>query len=571
MKMQWLAVALLAALAGCGRDDAAPPAAPATAATAAAPAAAAPATPSYAEQHLAQLATVRLEADLTAFDADDRRLIALLVEAAQLMDPLFWQQAWGEREALLAKVSDAPTRRLVEVNYGPWDRLNDDHPFVAGIGPKPPGAQFYPADMTKAEFEQATLPGKDGLYTLVRRDAQGALTTVPYHEAYRATLEQAAAKLRAAAPLAKDAGLRTYLELRAKALLDDDYQPSDLAWMDMKTNAIDLVIGPIETYEDALFGYKAAYEAYVLIKDREWSDRLQRYAAFLPELQQGLPVPAAYKAEKPGSNADLNAYQVVYYAGHANSGGKTIAINLPNDEQVQLAKGSRRLQLKNAMQAKFDKILQPIAATLIATDQQQHVTFDAFFQNVMFHEVAHGLGIKNTLDGKGTVRAALKDQASSLEEGKADILGLYMVTQLAEKGELPKEKLMDNYVTFLAGIIRSVRFGASEAHGIANMVCFNFFESMQAFERGADGRYRVDFEKTRAAMDALSRTLLTIQGDGDYAAAQRLSAEQGVIGATLAADLKRLETANIPVDVIFEQGLEVLGLAPSTPAAPAQP
>jgi hypothetical protein len=568
MNKRWLAVALLAALAGCGRDE---PAAPAAAPPpAAAPAAAAPppAASSYAKEHLAQLATVRLGADLSAFDADDRQLIVLLIEAAQLMDPLFWQQTWGERDTLLAKVTDADTRRLVEVNYGPWDRLNGEQPFVEGVGPKPPGARFYPADMTRQEFEQAALPGKDGLYTLVQRDAQGALSVVPYHQAYRATLEQVAAKLRAAAPLAKDAGFRNYLELRAKALLDDDYRASDMAWMDMKSNPIDLVIGPIETYEDALYGYKTAYEAYVLIKDREWSERLQRYAAFLPELQKGLPVPDAYKAETPGTDADLNAYQVVYYAGHANAGGKTIAINLPNDEQVQLAKGSRRLQLENAMQAKFDRILQPIAAAVIVADQQRHVTFDAFFQNVMFHEVAHGLGIKNTLDGKGTVRAALKDQASGFEEGKADILGLYMVSQLAQKGELPKEKLMDNYVTFLAGIIRSVRFGASDAHGIANMVCFNFFERQQAFSRDPDGRYRVDFDKTRSAMNELSRVLLTIQGDGDYAAAQKLSAEQGTIGAGLAADLKRLEGAGIPVDVVFEQGLGVLGLAPSTAAAP---
>jgi hypothetical protein len=558
MKTRWLTMALLAALAGCGKDE---PAAPAVQAPAPAPVATPAATaPNYAEQHLAQLATVRLTADLSAFDADERRMIALLIEAAQMMDPLYWQQTWGDRDALVANVGDAKTRQFVDVNYGPWDRLNGDHPFVQGIGAKPPGAQFYPADMTKEEFEKATLPGKDSLYTLLRRDAQGALVVVPYREAYKTTLEQVAAKLREAAPLSKDASFRNYLELRATALLDDNYQPSDMAWMDMKSNPVDLVIGPIETYEDALYGYKAAYEAYVLIKDRAWSEKLQRYAAFLPELQKGLPVPDAYKAEKPGTDADLNAYQVVYYAGHANAGGKTIAINLPNDEEVQLAKGSRRLQLENAMQAKFDKILTPIAATVIAPDQQKHVTFDAFFQNVMFHEVAHGLGIKNTVDGKGTVRAALKEQASSFEEGKADILGLYMVSQLSESGELPKEKLMDNYVTFLAGIIRSVRFGASDAHGIANMVCFNFFEEQKAFTRDADGRYRVDFEKTRAAMNELSRTLLTVQGDGDYAAAQKLSSEKGVIGAALAADLQRLETANIPVDVIFEQGAAVLGL-----------
>ena len=580
MTKRWLVVALAAALAGCGKDEATP-SAPAT--TAEAPAATSapaagtqsPAMPSYAEQRLAQLETVRLEADLSGFDADDRKMIALLIEAAQLMDPLFWQQSYGDRDALLAKVADPKTREFVDVNYGPWDRLNDEHPFVDGVGAKPPGAQFYPADMTKEEFEKANLPGKDGLYTLVRRKADGTLETVPYHVAYKPTLEQASAKLVEASKLAKDAGFKKYLELRAKALLDDEFQASDMAWMDMKTNPVDVVIGPIETYEDALFGYKAAYEGYVLIKDRAWSEKLQRYAQFLPELQKGIPVPDAYKAEKPGTDADLNAYYAVFYAGHANSGGKTIAINLPNDEEVQLAKGSRRLQLENVMQAKFDKILKPIAASVIAADQQQHVTFDAFFQNVMFHEVAHGLGIKNLVKGEGTVRAALKDQASSFEEGKADILGLYMISQLTENGELPKEKLMDNYVTFLAGIIRSVRFGASEAHGIANMVCFNFFEEKQAFTRDADGRYRVDFDKTREAMNELSRVLLTIQGDGDYEAAKKLTAEKGLIGTALAADLKRLETANIPVDVVFEQGLDVLGLEPSanaaTPAAEATP
>lgn len=569
MKKQWLAVAMGMALAGCGSDQTAAPAAqapvPAPTATAPTPAP----VQSYAEQHLAQLETVRLTADLSAFDEDDKKLVALLIEAAQMMDPLFWQQTWGDRDALLAKIADPTLRRFVEVNYGPWDRLNGDHAFVDGIDDKPAGAQFYPADMSKQEFEAASLPGKDGLYTLIRRDAQGALVTVPYHQAYRATLEQVAAKLRQAAPLAKDAGLRNYLELRATALLDDDYHASDMAWMDMKSNPVDLVIGPIETYEDALFGYKAAYEAYVLLKDQEWSARLQRYAAFLPELQKGLPVPDAYKAETPGTDADLNAYQVVYYAGHANAGGKTIAINLPNDENVQLAKGSRRLQLKNAMQAKFDKILVPISRATIVADQQANITFDAFFQNVMFHEVAHGLGIKNTVNGTGSVRAALKDQASSFEEGKADILGLYMITQLAEKGELPKERLADNYVTFLAGIIRSVRFGASDAHGIANMVCFNFFEEKQAFTREADGRYRVDIVKTRQAMNELSRVLLTIQGDGDYAEARKLTLGKGTINAGLASNLERLETSNIPVDVVFEQGLDVLGLSPST-ALPAR-
>jgi len=570
MVRRLLPVCLLLALAGCSSHQDAPAQAPvskeelAPAPAASASAAAAPdAGESVAavRKHLADYATVKLTADLSKFDAQQQQMIALLVEAADSMNALYWKQGWGDKDALLAKISDPSVREFAEINYGPWDRLDNDKPFVDGIGPRPAGAQFYPADMTKEQFEQSPLKDKTGLYTLLRRDDKGQLISVPYHQAYKAELEKTAGLLREAAKLAKDAGFRKYLTMRADALLSDDYQASDFAWMDMKSNPVDIVIGPIETYEDQLFGYKASYESYVLIKDQAWSAKLARFAKYLPELQRGLPVADKYKAEKPGSDADLAAYFAIYYGGDANVGAKTIAINLPNDEQVQLKKGTRRLQLENVMQAKFDKIMLPIGKELIADDQQKNLTFDAFFQNTMFHEVAHGLGIKETLDGKGTVRKALKDQASSFEEGKADILGLYMVSKLADKGELDKSRLMDNYVTFLAGILRSVRFGASDAHAKANMVRFNFFKQQGAFSRDeTTGRYRVDFDKMTAAMNALSAKLLTIQGDGDYEAAKQLTEQMGNVDAQLAGDLKRLDQAHIPVDIRFEQGLDVLGL-----------
>ncbi len=515
-----------------------------------------------AQQRLDAYATVKLTADLSAFDARQKKMLALLVEAADGMNAIYWQQAWGDQEALLAKLLDPATLELAQVNYGPWDRLDNDTSFVDGVGKRPPGAQFYPADMTKAEFERSPLKDKTSLYTLLRRNSQGELISIPYHVAYKVELEKTAGLLREAAQLAHDAGFRKYLTLRAAALLSDDYQPSDFAWMAMKKNPIDIVIGPIETYEDQLYGYKASYESYVLIKDEAWSKKLARFAKYLPELQRELPVPDRYKAEKPGSDADLNAYYAIYYAGDANVGAKTIAINLPNDEQVQLQKGTRRLQLENVMQAKFEQIMLPIARELIVAEQQPNLTFDAFFQNTMFHEVAHGLGIKNVLGGKGTVRKALKDQASSFEEGKADILGLYMVTKLAGKGELDQSTLMNNYVTFLAGILRSVRFGASDAHARANMVRFNFFKQQGAFTRDDEtGGYRVDFDKMTAAMNALSAKLLTIQGDGNYAAANQLTDQLGAVDADLAGDLRRLDKAHIPVDIRFEQGLEVLGLS----------
>jgi len=505
-------------------------------------------------------APFRLTADLSSLSPEERQMLGLFIDAAQIMDDLFWKQAYGDRARLLNGIGDPRTRQFAEINYGPWDRLEDNRPFAPGVGAKPEGAAFYPPDMSREEFERAQLPGKDSLYTFITRDARGALALLPYGFRFAAELRRAASLLNQAAAFATDAGLHNYLELRADALTSDDYRASDMAWLDMKNNRIDLVIGPIETYEDRLFGYKAAYEAYVLVKDMAWSKRLARYAAMLPDLQRGLPVPDAYKAEATGSDSDLNAYDVIYYGGHCNAGSKTIAINLPNDEQVQLAKGTRRLQLKNAIRAKFEKIMVPIAAELIAEDQQRHINFDAFFADVMFHEVAHGLGIKNTINGKGTVREALKDHAGAIEEGKADVLGLYMITKLHERGELTGS-LEDYYVTFLAGMFRSVRWGAASAHGEANMVRFNYFAEHGAFTRdAASGRYRVDMPRMRQAVDGLSGLILRLQGDGDYAAVTRLNEKQGLIGPQLRADLDRLAAREIPVDVVFEQGKSVLGL-----------
>ncbi len=503
--------------------------------------------------------TVRLDASLDHLSKQQQQMVAKLIEAADRMNELFWYEAYGQDDSLLNTKINPPTREFININYGPWDRLNGNEPFVEGVGAKPAGANFYPTDMSKEEFAQADLPDKASQYTFIRRNADGELISVPYHTLFEKQVREVSGLLKEAANLAEDPSFAHYLKLRAEALLTDDYQASDLAWMDAKDNAVDVVIGPIETYEDQLFGYKAAHEAYVLIKDQEWSNRLAKYAAFLPELQRNLPVPNAYKQETPGSDADLNAYDVVYYAGDCNAGSKTIAINLPNDEEVQLQKGTRRLQLKNAMRAKYDKILVPLSEVLIDPEQQPHITFDAFFANTMFHEVAHGLGIKNTINQRGTVREALKDNASALEEGKADVLGLYMVTQLHEQGELEGD-LKDYYTTFLASIFRSIRFGASSAHGKANMIRFSYFQEKGAFERTADGTYRVNYEQMRQAMNDLSRDILTLQGDGDYEGVAQLVNTRGVIDDQLQQDLDRLDAQNIPVDVVFEQGLDVLGI-----------
>jgi hypothetical protein len=502
-----------------------------------------------------------LTTDFSALTEKEKQMLPILLEASKIIEDIYWLQAFGNKESLFSNDMDEFTTKLLKINFGPWERLNDNKPFIKGFSEKPDGANFYPTDMTKEEFEAWDDSTKTSLYTVVRRGVDGKLKSVPYHIEYKEQIEKAASFILQAADLAEDAGLKNYLEKRANALLTDEYYESDIAWMKMKNSNIDFVVGPIESYEDQLFGFKAAYEAYILVKDREWSEKLARFAALLPGLQKALPCEQKYKNETPGIDSDMNVYDALYYAGDCNAGSKTIAINLPNDEKVREEKGSRKLQLKNSMQAKFDKILVPIADVLIAEDQRKHIKFKAFFENTMFHEVAHGLGLGNTVDKTSTVREALKDSYTSIEEGKADILGLWCVYQLNKMGELGEKEMMDNFVTFMAGIFRSVRFGAASAHGKANMMRFYYFQETGAFERdAATGTYHVNFEKMKDAMMSSSKQILKIQGDGDYATAKKLIEEKGFIHEELQKDLDRIGEAGIPRDIIFDQGAKVWGL-----------
>jgi len=505
-------------------------------------------------------AGVDLTADLSQLSENQRNLLALLFQVAGIMDDIYWQQVFPDRDAALASMVDEYVSRFFRINYGPWERLNGNLPYLPGYGAKPAGSGFYPADMTLEEFESLNDPDKKSMYTLIVRDQDGALKVVPYHTAYAEQVQQAAELLRQASELAENRGFKKYLKLRAEALLTDKYYASDMAWMDMKGNDIDFVAGPIENYEDALFNYKAAHESFVLIKDRAWSQRLASIGSTLPGMQKMLPVPDEYRQEIPGGRSDLGVYDVIFYAGACNAGSKTIAINLPNDERVQAIKGTRNLQLKNTIRSKFEKVLLPISNVLIAEDQREHVTFDAFFENTMYHEVAHELGPKRTIDGKGSVRMALKEQYSTVEEGKADILALFMVTSMYEEGLLGEHDLMDNYVTFMASTFRRIRFGVASPHGIANMIRFYYFQELGAFSRDLNGTYSVNFEEMKRAMNELSNLIVTLQGDGDYDLARRLVREKGFIREELQSDLERLEELNIPVDIVFNQGPAVAGL-----------
>ncbi len=515
------------------------------------------------EKLVQNYAVVELSADLSHLSENQKEMLRILIDVADIMDGIFWKSAYGDKDALMAKLEgDEAAIQYALINYGPWDRLNANEPFIESYGPKPMGANFYPADITEEEFEAWGNPLKNSEYTLVRRDDDGNLITIWYHQAYADEINKAADLLEKAAELAEDAGFKNYLQLRAIALRTDEYLASDLAWMDMKDNLIDFVVGPIEHYEDRFKGARTAHNGQILLKDLEWSKNLEKYNAVLPGLQKGLPVPDEYKQETAAESGDMNVYYALYYAGDCNAASKNIAINLPNDPRVHAAKGSRKLQLKNSMKAKFDKILVPIAELLIEEEYQKHIKFeDAFFQNVMFHEVAHGLGVRQTITGKGSVREALSEYYMPIEEAKADVAALYMVTQLYEQGEFEGKDLMDNYVTFLAGIFRSTRFGAASAHGKANMMQFNYLRAKGAFSKDEEsGKYTVNFELMKEAIAEMLNKIIVIQGDGDYDAAKEWVETDGRMSEELQADLNRVNEAGIPKDIIFKQGKDVLGL-----------
>ena len=486
-----------------------------------------------------------------ALSENDKKIVALFREAADIMDGLFWKQTFGDK-ALIDALPEGPEKAYALINYGAWDHLDNNAPFIKGYGQKPLGCQYYPQDMTVEEFEAFDDPNKLSLYTVIRRDENGALKTVWYRDEYKEEIEKVCGLLEQAIELTTNEGMKKYLTERVKAFRTDDYLASDLAWMDMKDCNMDLVIGPIENYDDHLFEAKAAYEAFILLKDEARSANLAKYVGLLPELQKALPCAPEYKTFVPGTSSDLNVYDAIYYAGDCNAGSKTIAINLPNDERVHAAKGARRLQLYNSMMAKFDKIMAPIGEVLVSEEQQKYLSADAFFWNVTFHEVAHGLGVKQTVNGKGTVDAAMGSEKTTWEEAKADILGLFMVSKLIDMGEITDITKEESVATFIAGIVRSVRFGFASSHGKANMMCYNYMEDNGAFTRNEEGKYVIDFEKAAEVINSWANLILTTQANGDFEFAQKYSSVNACIRENLAADIEKVNGAGIPRDIVFD-------------------
>ncbi|MBR6334499.1 MAG: Zn-dependent hydrolase [Bacteroidales bacterium] len=512
------------------------------------------------QQKVEEYAYFDLTTDISKLSENDKQLLPIFFEIGEIMDELFWEQTFGDK-SILDTISDPWVKDYAMINYGAWDRLRGNAPFISGYGEKPVTANYYPHDITKEEFEAYDDPNKSSHYTVLVRDENNNLKTLWYHEMYKDKIDKVCQLLDKAIAIADNKSMKKYLTERKKALQTDDYYKSDLAWMDMKDTKLDFVFGPIENYDDELNSVKTSYEAFVLVKDEEESGKLDKFVAMLPQLQKELPCEPQHKKNYvPGTSSDMNIYDVIFYGGDCNAAGKTIAINLPNDDRIQEEKGSRRFQLRNAMQAKFDKIMKPIGEIVIEPSEQNHITFDAFFWNVTFHEVAHGLGVKQTINGKGSVDEAMQTENTSWEEAKADIIGLYLVCNLIEKGEITDISVEDAITTYIVGLLRSVRFGAKEAHGIANMMCYNYLEENGAFKRTGNGTYHIDYDKARDAMNSWIALILKTQAEGNFEFAQQFSKKHGTVGSNLQKDLDRINKAGIPRDIRFNQGLNVIGL-----------
>lgn len=505
-----------------------------------------------------EYAQVELKSDLVnGLNDKEKELVKIFFQVGEITDDLFWKQTFGDK-SVLDTLTDSYAKKFAMIQYGAWDRLDNNKPFLPGYGEKLDVCNYYPHDITAEEFDALEDENKDSWYTVIRRNADGSLKSVWYHEEYADEIGRICALLEKAVTLAEDPGLKNYLQKRIEAFKTDDYLESDLAWMDMKDSKVDFVTGPIESYDDKFRETKASYESFILLKDEARSKDLAKFVSMLPALQKELSCEPQYKKFVPGTSSDLNVYDAVFYAGDCNAGSKTIAINLPNDERVHAMKGTRRLQLRNSMKAKFDKIMMPIGELIVTPEQQKYLNFDAFFWNVTFHEVAHGLGVKQTVNTNESVDAVMGTEKTSWEEAKADILGLFMVTKLVEMGEITNITAEDAITTYIAGILRSVRFGAASSHGKANMMCFNYMEKAGAFTRDAQGQYVIDFQKAKEAMNGWAALILKTQGDGNVEFATKYRAENGGITPELQADLDKINSAGIPRDITFIQGKDVL-------------
>ncbi len=514
------------------------------------------------EAKIKRFAPTEITGDTTKLSTGDKAALAKLIEAAHVMDSIYIRQVWSGNDSLLQtlKADQSPLGKdrlqYFKINMSPWSALDHDSAFIPGVPPKPDGANYYPPEMTKDDFNSwlATLPPDEkkdatGFFYVIRRGPEGKLMPVSYATEYRTLLEQAAQLLREAAALTTNESLRNFLNLRADAFLSNDYYASDVAWMELDS-PIDVTIGPYEVYMDRLFNYKAAFEAFITLRDEEETAKLAKFSSYLQEVENNLPIDPKYRNPKLGAMSPIRVVDEVCTGGESRAGVQTAAFNLPNDERVTREKGTKRVMLKNVQEAKFNTILLPIANIAIDPSQRNMVAFEPFFTHILAHELMHGLGPHTiVVNGKQTtVRQEMKELGSALEEAKADISGLWMLQFLMDKGVIEKSFEQQMYVTYLTGVFRSVRFGTNEAHGKGMAMQFNYLTDQGAFEYDpANQTYKVNFEKIKDAVRKLTSEIMTIQAQGDYAKAKALLGQYGVIRPPMQNILNKL--TDVPVDI----------------------
>ena len=489
---------------------------------------------------------------LNGITDNGKEVLNLYRFAADEIDAIYWDQYFGDKGSLLEGISDPAQKTFAEINYGPWNRV-DGKSFVEGFSDRPLGAGFYPADMTEEEFEAFEDSTKNSPYTLIRRGEDGSLETVWYHDAYADHIEKVATYLTAAADITIKPSVKEYLLRKAEALKTDNYYESGKAWLAMEDSKMDLVIGPNETADDQLFGIKRSYEAFVLLKNLERTGQLMNYASRMEEFQRMLPVEDAYKSFRPGAGSDIFSCDAIYYAGKANAGIKVIALNLPYDADIQKDLGSRTILLENVIRQKFNYVISPAGNVLLESGDRAHLSQDAFFWNIVFREVAHGLGVKETVNGKGTVEEALGSHALSFEEMKGNVVGMYLVCQL--QNHIAMDRLFtteDALATFFTSLVRSERFGEGSALGRANTMIYNFLKEKEAFERHPDGRYSIDCGKMEYAIKDLAALILRTQATGDAEFAAAFENEYSHSGPEFEADQRNLSLEKVPMDIRFK-------------------
>ena len=514
------------------------------------------------QARLEQFAPVTLSFDESLLDDDQRRVVRELVEASRHVDDIFRLQAWrgnASADTLLPQGDDpeaAATRAYYRIMYGPWDRLLSEEPFIDGVGPKPEGAGFYPEDMTRQEFEAwiAEHPEDEAAFksetTIIERTDDGGLRAVPYHEAYTAHLEAASENLLAAAERAGNPSLKRFLELQAGAFLSDDYYGSDVAWVRLSDNLIEPTIGPYENYEDKLFGYKISYESFIGLKDPAESERLASLVSHLPELEAALPIPEQHKYLDRSFTSPISVVTLIYAAGETRAGIQTTAFNLPNDPRVREEEGSKKVMLRNVIDAKFEITLKPIAEQVLAPEQAARISANPYFTRTLMHELAHGLG-PDYVTGRPelTTRQALKDRYAAMEEAKADAVGTHSLRVLAREGVYDEAFLEEVYIDHVADMFRCVRFGVTEAHGLGCLTQFNFLRETGAitYDEATD-RFAADFEVMPVAMAELAHILLMMQASGNYDGAGLFMGRFGTVSPEMRAALDRL-AETVPVDI----------------------